>query len=95
MDWDSRSRRRKAGWLPPGLGYLIRLSFGPIMQRMGNSKVTHIRIPDEIRKALEAAAEASGVSLTVYLLTSSLEKAGKPELAKQIRSRGQPRKANE
>lgn len=94
MDWDSRSRRRKAG-IRSRLWLFHQPSIGSIMPVMGNSKVTHIRIPDEIRKALEAAAEASGVSLTVYLLTSSLEKAGRSELAKHIRSRGREKKAKE
>jgi hypothetical protein len=59
---------------------------------MTNSPNTTLRIPPEIREAIEAYCVENGISLSRFLLEAACEKIGKPELSKKIQPANRPKK---
>ena len=59
---------------------------------MTNSPNTTLRIPEEIRDAIDAYCVKNGISLSRFLIEAACDKVGRPELAKLIQAPNRPKK---
>ena len=59
---------------------------------MATSPNTTLRIPEEIRDAINAYCMKNGVNMSRLLIEAACEKIGKPELAKLIQAPNRPKK---
>ena len=58
---------------------------------MTNSPNTTLRIPEEIREAIDDYCTKNGVSLSRFLIEAACDKIGRPELVKLIQAPNRPK----